>query len=268
MPNIARPDSEPVRPAPWRPVRLTWLPCTEPCSQASTVRPLQTYAAALSPSVTTASVTWLPLVRPEYTASTTACAAEKGKLCPRNPVMVPNISGPESDPFRPIPFWAVIVIWPPVTEPCSDTSLARPAFRSAAALRPLTAIATVTWSPLLRPAYRACSTTPADAAEADVAGAPVLAGTVLAGLATSVLAQRKISANTTTAPSVTRGPRLVMRPPPTPRSGPVAPRADQHQSCPVRAVTAMTAGNIRVTPVVPGPRGRGPSARKLSGGAR
>src|SRR5580704_19113053 len=197
-----------------------------------------------------------------------AWAAENGKLCPKNPVTVPNIFGAETEAVRPSPFWPVRVTWLPCTEPCSDTSLARPAFRSAAALRPLTAIATVTWSPLLRPAYRACSTTPADVAEADVAGAPVLAGTVLAGLATSVLAQRKITANTPTAPSVTRGPRLVMRPPPTPRSGPVAPRADQHQSCPVRAATAMTAGNIRVTPVVPGPRGRGPSARKLSGGAR
>ena len=77
------------------------------------------------------------------------------------------------------------------------------------------AIASVTWSPLLRPAYRACSgaaavvdgaTAAVDAdADADAAGAAVLPG-----LATRVLAHRKITARTTTQASVIKGPRLLI----------------------------------------------------------
>ena len=169
----------------------------------------------MSPSVWTANVTWLPLLRPVYTASTMAWAAENGKLCPKNPVTVPNIFGPETEAVRPSPFWLVRVTWLPCTEPCSDTSLAWPEFRSAAALRPLTAIATVTWSPLLRPAYRACSGAAVAVAGADeVAGADDVAGTAAAVLVAdfpaTVLAHRKTTAKITTEPSVIRGPRLLI----------------------------------------------------------
>lgn len=126
----------------------------------------------------------------------------------------------------PIPFWAVMVIRLPLTEPCIDTSLARPAFRSAAAILPLTAIATVTWSPLLRPAYSACSAIPAGVDRADVDGAHVAWADVaeagaaaLPGFVTRISAQRKITASTNTAPSVMRGPRLVTVPSPDSRAG-------------------------------------------------
>jgi hypothetical protein len=83
-------------------------------------------------------------------------------------------------------------------------------------LRPLTAIATVTWSPLLRPAYRACR---GAAGADDVAGtADDAAGTaddagtaaevLVADFPATVLAHRKITAKITTEPSVIRGPRL------------------------------------------------------------
>src|SRR5580658_8570709 len=98
-----------------------------------------------------------------------ACAAENGKLCPRKPDTVPNMSGPETEPVSRVPLELVKLTRSPLTEPCSDTSLARPAFRSAAAFLPLMAIASVTWSPLLRPAYRACSGAEVAPAGKDVA---------------------------------------------------------------------------------------------------
>src|ERR1700691_3034669 len=146
-----------------------------------------------------------------------------------------------------MPSWAVMVTWLPLTEPCSETSLASPAFRSAAAFRPLMAIATVTCSPLLRPANSACNVAPACAAvvpEACAAGVPEARAAVLPGLATRVLAQRKITASTTTAPSVTRGPRLViLLSPPTLRA---------------RAHVPLTL----TCPIMPGSRGDGHDRRQ------
>ena len=69
------------------------------------------------------------------------------------------------------------------------------------------AIATVTWSPLLRPAYRACD----GAADAvDAAGTAGTDAVAFSGLATWVLARRNITASTITEPSVIRGPRLLI----------------------------------------------------------
>src|SRR5580692_1530221 len=71
------------------------------------------------------------------------------------------------------------------------------------------AIATVTWLPLLRPAYRACSGA-AVVVGAVVVGAVVTDAAALPGLPVWVLARRNTTASASTEPSVIRGPSLVI----------------------------------------------------------
>jgi hypothetical protein len=136
-------------------------------------------------------------------------SAENGKLIPAAGVTVPNSAKPEREPVREVPFFPARVTWSPVTEPCSWIMLPWPGVRSAAAFRPLTATATATSLPLLRPAYRARSGAFAVWAPPAVLVAAVLVAAVLvADFPATVLAHRKITAKTTTVASVIRGPRL------------------------------------------------------------
>src|SRR6202044_1926923 len=72
----------------------------------------------------------------------------------------------------------------------------------------------VTWLPLLRPAYRACSgaevVVGAVVVGAVVAGAVVTDAAALPGLPAWVLARRNTTARSSTVPSVIRGPYLVI----------------------------------------------------------
>ena len=127
VPNIARPDMEPVRLAPLRPVR----------------RDLVALHRALQPGLDGLAVADVGRglaavgVRPPASPRCRCCGRRTrlallparrrtGSSARRNPVTVPNTSGPDTDPVRPVPFRPVRVSWLPFTEPWSMHST-RPA---------------------------------------------------------------------------------------------------------------------------------------------